>query len=205
MPNFTQSNPRVAVLAYDGLCLFEFGVASEVFGLQRPEMGDNWYQFGIAAAEPGPLRSGIGNIAVSVDGGLELIENAGTIIIPGWRSADAPAPPDLIKALQSAHARGARLLTICSGVFVLAAAGLLSGKSVTTHWRYADILKDRYPELNVIPNVLYVDEGQILTSAGSAAGIDLCLHLVRRDFGAKAANSVARRLVVPPHRDGGQA
>ena len=114
-------------------------------------------------------------------------------------------PPSLIEALRKASERGARILSICSGVFVLAAAGLLSGKKATTHWRYSERLREMYPDITVVPDVLYIDEGNVLTSAGSAAGIDLCLHLVRRDFGTKAANMVARRLVVPPHRDGGQA
>lgn len=203
-PRGSPPSPLVVALAYDGLCMFEFGVAVEVFGLPRPEMGDDWYTFAIASADPGEIRSTAG-LRMSVDGGLELLGDAGTIIIPGWRGADTPVPQDLIVALKQAHARGARLLSICSGVFVLAATGLLDGKKVTTHWRYTDRLAGKHPELTVVPGVLYVDEGQILTSAGSAAGIDLCLHLVRRDKGADAANSVARRLVVPAHRDGGQA
>ena len=116
-----------------------------------------------------------------------------------------PVPSDLCDALRSAHGRGARVLSICSGVFVLASAGLLAGKKATTHWRYTEVLKARYPDIMVTPDVLYVDEGDVLTSAGSAAGLDLCLHVVRRDFGTAAANMVACRLVVPPHRDGGQA
>jgi transcriptional regulator GlxA family with amidase domain len=117
---------------------------------------------------------------------------------------DEAPPENLLNALRRAHDRGARIISICSGVFVLAAAGLLDGKRATTHWRYAEKLSARYPSIQVEPNVLYVDEGDILTSAGSAAGIDLCLHVVRRDFGADVANQVARRLVVPPHREGGQ-
>lgn len=195
---------QVVVLAYDGLCMFEFGIAAEIFGLNRPEMGPDWYNFAVAAVDDGPMRTSAGLVA-SADGGLELLGAAGTIIIPGWRGADAPIPDTLSLALNNAHQRGARILTICSGVFVLAEAGLLDGLAVTTHWRYADALQTRYPALTVVPNVLYTDAGQILTSAGSAAGIDLCLHLIRRDFGPQAANLVARRLVMPPHRDGGQA
>ncbi|MEL4013604.1 transcriptional regulator FtrA [Dryocola clanedunensis] len=198
------TNTLVVALAYDGLCTFEFGVAVEIFGLARPEMGDDWYRFAVAGIEQGELRA-TGGIRFAVDGGLELLEQAGTIIIPGWRGADAPVPPDLCAALIAAHNRGARLLTICSGVFVLAAAGLLDNQRATTHWRYTDLLQQRYPNIQVTPDVLYIDNGSVLTSAGSAAGIDLCLHLVRRDYGSAAANSVARRLVVPPHRDGGQA
>jgi AraC family transcriptional activator FtrA len=134
-----------------------------------------------------------------------LLDKADTIVIPGWRGADELPSPALIKRIRAAYERGARFCTICSGVFVLAAAGILSGKTVTTHWRYAEKLAKRYPELIVKPDALYVDEGQILTSAGSAAGLDMLLHLVRRDYGARVANVVAQRLVIPPHREGGQA
>jgi AraC family transcriptional activator FtrA len=198
------ANRLVVALAYDGLCTFEFGVAVEIFGLARPEMGEAWYRFRVAAIEPGPLRAA-GGIRVESDGGLRLVERAGTIIVPGWRGADAPVPERLLAVLRRAHKRGARLLSFCSGVFVLAATGLLDGKRATTHWRYAERLARAYPQISVVPDVLYIDEGNLLTAAGSAAGIDLSLHLIRRDWGASAANSVARRLVVPPHRDGGQA
>ena len=133
------------------------------------------------------------------------MEQAGTIIVPGWRGADSPVPERLLEALRRAHRRGARLLSFCSGVFVLAATGLLDGRRATTHWRYSERLARAYPAIKVQPDVLYVDEGNVLTAAGSAAGIDLSLHLIRRDWGPAAANSVARRLVVPSHRDGGQA
>lgn len=194
----------VVALAYDGLCTFEFGVAVEIFGLPRPELGPDWYRFAVAALDPGPLRA-TGGVRVLADGGLELLDEAATIVLPGWRGAREPVPAALTDALRRANARGARILSICSGAFVLAAAGLLNGRRATTHWRYAEALSDLYPDIRVVPDVLYVDEGLILTSAGSAAGIDLGLHLVRRDFGPEAANSVARRLVVQPHREGGQA
>jgi AraC family transcriptional regulator, transcriptional activator FtrA len=198
------SNRLVAALVYDQLCSFEFGCAVEVFGLPRPEFGENWYRFVTCAAEPGPLRA-MGGFTVESQAGLDVLAGAGTVIIPGWRGAEAPPSEELIAALRAAYDMGARLVTICSGVFVLAATGLLDGQRVTTHWRYADKLKALYPKLHVDPNVLYVDSGQILTSAGSAAGLDLCVHLVRRDFGAAIANQVARRLVIAPHRNGGQA
>lgn len=197
-------NRLVVALAYDGLCTFEFGVAVEAFGLARPEMGDDWYRFAVAAVDEGEMRA-TGGVRLIADGGTDLIEQAGTIIVPGWRGIDAPVPEALCVALRKAHDNGARLLSICSGVFVLAAAGLLAGRKATTHWRYTDALKARFADIEVLPDVLYVDGGSVLTSAGSAAGIDLCLHLIRRDFGTRAANMVARRLVVPPHRDGGQA
>lgn len=191
-------------LAYDGLCTFEFGVAVEVFGLARPEMGEGWYRHATAAIEPGPLRAA-GGLTVTTAGRLELLEDADLIVVPGWRGIDEPVPVRLVDALRSAQARGARLMSLCSGIAVLAATGLLDGRRATTHWRYAEAIARRHPDIRLEPDVLYVDEGEILTAAGSAAGIDLCLHVVRRDFGAEAANSVARRLVVPPHRDGGQA
>lgn len=211
MPNHSRSrsalspkNPLVIAVAYDGLCTFEFGCAVEVFALPRPEMGPGWYRFAVAAAEPGPLRAA-GGITVGVDGDLDLLAKAGTVIVPGWRGADAPVPTELCAALCAAHAAGARVLSLCSGAFVLAAAGLLDGKRATTHWRYFDALAMCYPRLTLVPDVLYVDEGSVLTAAGSAAGLDLCLHLIRRDWGPRVANQVARRLVIPPHRDGGQA
>lgn len=194
---------RVVALAYDGLCTFEFGVAVEVFGLPRPEMGDKWYDFAVAAVDAGELRA-TGGIRIMAEGGLELLAEADTVVIPGWRGADHPVPPALCRALQEAWQRGCRIISICSGVFVLAAAGLLNGRKATTHWRYTDLLREHYPAIVVLDDALYYDEGNVMTSAGSAAGIDLCLHVVREDFGIEAANSVARRLVVQPHRDGAQ-
>ena len=193
----------VVAVAYDGLCTFEFGCTYEVFGLPRPEVNRPWYRFEVCAAEPGRLRAA-GGLAVSAPRGLELIEEADTVVMPGWRGPDEPAPPGLLEALGRVTERGGRLVSICSGVFVLAAAGVLDGRRATTHWRYAETLARRYPRIRVDPDVLYVDEGPVLTSAGSAAGLDLCLHIVRRDHGAAVANSVARRLVLAPHRDGGQ-
>ncbi|MBK5540356.1 transcriptional regulator FtrA [Pseudomonas sp. TH05] len=194
----------VAILAYDGLCTFEFGIAVEIFGLARPEFDFPWYEHRIVAVDPGPMRA-TGGIQVTADGGMELLEQARTIIIPGWRSRSDPLPGPLIDALRRAHRRGARLLSICSGVFALAATGLLDGRGATTHWRYTEELAARFPLIEVDPDVLYVDAGQLITSAGSAAGIDACLHLVARDFGTHVANSVARRLVMSPQRTGGQA
>jgi AraC family transcriptional activator FtrA len=201
------SNPPnriVAALAYDGLCTFEFGIAAEVFGLARPEIGDDWYRF-IACSEASGLLRANGGISITAEAGLEQLSEAGTIVVPGWPTDEEPPSGPLVAALRRAHSSGARLVSICSGVFLLAAAGLLAGRRVTTHWRYADLLQRRYPGIRVDPDVLYIDEGDILTSAGSAAGLDLLLHLVRRDFGPLIANSVARRLVMPPHREGGQA
>jgi AraC family transcriptional activator FtrA len=194
----------VAAVAYDRLCTFEFGCTVELFALPRPELKVPWYDFAVCAAERGPIRA-TGGIAMQVSHSLRLLERADTIVIPGWRDADEKPPEELLRKLRQAYERGARLCSICSGVFVLAAAGVLDGRRATTHWKYLERLAARYPEIRVEPNALYVDEGQVLTSAGSAAGLDMLVHLVRKDFGAKIANQVAQRLVIPPHREGGQA
>ena len=194
---------KVAVIAFDRLTVFEFGIAVEVFGLPRPDL-DPWYSFSVCGIEPGPIRA-LGGLTIAAKKGIRALDSAGTIVVPGWRDVNERPPTALLRALCRANQRRARILSLCSGAFVLAEAGLLDGRRATTHWRYAEQLTTSYPSIDVDPNVLYVDDGDILTAAGSAAGIDLCLHLVRRDFGADMANRVARRLVVPPHRDGGQA
>lgn len=194
--------PLVCAIAYEGLCTFEFGIAIELFALPRPEFA-HWYRFAVVKAEPGPIRA-MGGITIDADHNLDLLQEASLIIIAGWRGADMPVPSSLCAALQVARTRGARIASICSGVFVLAAAGLLDGKAATTHWRYTDLLAERYPDLTVDPDVLFVEDDGIYTSAGSAAGLDLGLHIIRQDFGAQAAASVARRLVLPAQRDGGQ-
>jgi AraC family transcriptional activator FtrA len=198
------SRHRVVALAYDGLCTFEFGCTVELFALDRPELGVDWYDFRVAAVERGPIRAA-GGITVQARYAPGLLRRADTIVIPGWRDADEEPPAALLALIRAAHRRGARLCSICSGVFVLAAAGVLDGQRATTHWRYADRLARRYPHVQVEPDALYIDNGQVITSAGSAAGLDMLLHLVRRDYGARVGNLVAQRLVVPPHRAGGQA
>jgi AraC family transcriptional activator FtrA len=194
----------VVALAYDQLCTFEFGCVVEVFALPRPELDVRWYRFGVCAAERGPIRAA-GGFTLTAPRSLKLLDTADTIIIPGWRNPDDAPPVPLIRKLRAAYHRGARLCSICSGVFVLAAAGLVDGRPATTHWRYAKTLSERYPSIDVKIDALYVDDGQIITSAGSAAGLDMMLHLVRLDHGAKIANLVAQRLVIPPHRAGDQA
>jgi len=194
----------VVALAYDGLCTFEFGCTVELFALDRPELGVDWYDFAVCAVEPGPIRAA-GGILVQAPYDPALLERADTIVIPGWRDADDEPPAALLAQIRAAHTRGARLCTICSGVFILAAAGVLDGLRATTHWRYAERLQRSYPRVQVLADDLYVDEGQVITSAGSAAGLDMLLHLVRRDYGARVGNMVAQRLVVAPHREGGQA
>lgn len=195
-------DPLVCAVGYDGLCTFEFGIAVELFGLPRPEFAQ-WYRFQVVQAEPGPMRA-IGGITLQADADLSTLAQASLIIVPGWRGVDVPVPDALCQALKAAHERGARIASICSGVFVLAAAGLLDGKSATTHWRYTDQLAQRYPTINVNPDVLFIEDNNVFSSAGSAAGLDLGLHIIRADYGAKAAATVARRLVLPAQRDGGQ-
>ena len=203
-------NRLVVALATMACAPSSSGWRSEIFGLDRPEMGKAWYRFRVAAIEPGSLRAA-GGIRVESDGGLRLVERAGTIIVPGWRGADAPVPARLLAALRRAHTRGARLVSFCSGVFVLAATGL-DGRRATTHWRHADRLAGAYPKISVVPDVLYIDEGNLLTAAGSAAGIDLSLHLIRRDWvrrqptawrGDWCGAAASRRRPGPVHRGAG--
>lgn len=203
-PAHSTTGPLVVAPVYDGLCTFEFSIAAEVFGLARPEMGPGWYRFASAAIEPGPLRAH-GGLQVTADGDASLLEQADLIVMAGWKGAQVPVPDALAKRLRAAWQRGARLASICSGAFVLAATGLLDGQRAATHWRYAKALQARHPSVEVDASVLYAEGERVYTSAGSAAGMDLMLHIVRSDFGVEAANSVARRLVMPPHRSGGQA
>lgn len=196
----------MAVLAFDGMAPFELGVVVEVFGLARPELGAQpWYGLRVCAQEPGRDLRVVGGVTLRAEYGLAELAAADTVIVPGVAEVGGEVSPELVAALRLAHSRGARLVSICSGAFAVAATGLLDGRRATTHWRYARTLAERHPEIDVDPDVLYVDNGDILSSAGSAAGIDLCLYLVRSDHGAAVANSVARRFVVPPHREGGQA
>jgi len=196
--------PLVVTLASDRLAMFEFGIAAEFFALARPELDFVPYRFAVAAADPLPLR-GLGGIRVDVDGGLDLLRDANLIVVPGWRDLDETPRPEITTALRDAVEHGARVASICSGAFLLAHAGLLDGRRATTHWRHTERLARLFPKIRVEPDVLYIDEGNVMTSAGSAAGIDLLLHLVRKDYGPHIANTFARRMVVPPHRDGGQA
>ncbi|MET8120623.1 transcriptional regulator FtrA [Micromonospora sp. NPDC005189] len=195
---------RVAVLAYPGMSVFETGIVTEVFGLPRPELNVDWYDLVVCAERPGPVPI-VGGASLHTPYGLAALAAAQTVIVPGVPDVTADPSSELVSALLRAHRRGARIMSICSGAFALAGAGLLDGRRATTHWQYAELLARRYPRVEVDPDVLYLDDGDLLTSAGSAAGLDLCVHVVRRDHGAAIANAVARRLVIPPHRDGGQA
>ncbi|HEY9476494.1 MAG TPA: helix-turn-helix domain-containing protein, partial [Mycobacteriales bacterium] len=200
----TSSDRTVAVLAYAGMSGFEAGIVTEVFGLPRPEFERPWYDLTICAERPGPVPV-VGGASLYTPHGLDVFAQASTVIVPGVPDTTGDPSPELLAALHLAHRRGARVMSICSGAFALAAAGLLDGRRATTHWRFADLLRRRYPAVDVDPNVLYIDHGDVLTGAGSAAGLDVCLHIIRQDHGATIANAVARRLVVQPHRDGGQA
>ena len=194
----------VAVVVYDRVAVFEMGVPCEVFGIDRSAMGLPNYRVLVCAAEPGPITTAMG-YGIQPRHGLRSMSQADTIVVPSWRDVRETPPEPLLRALRSAYRRGARIASLCAGAFVLAHAGLLDGRRATTHWMYSDALAARFPQVDVDPTVLYVDEGSILTSAGTASGIDLCLHIVRKDHGAEVANAFARRMVVPPHRDGGQA
>lgn len=196
--------PTVSVLAYDGMSAFETGIVTEVFGLVWSDIPVPWYEVTICTERAQPVRV-VGGATLHTPHGLDDLARADTVVIPSIKDVTEDCSPELIAALRAAHSAGARMVSICSGAFALASAGLLDGRRATTHWRYADELRRRYPKVDVDPKPLYVDDGDVLSSAGCAAGMDLCLHVVRKDFGAAVANAVARRLVVPPHREGGQA
>jgi transcriptional regulator GlxA family with amidase domain len=195
---------NVAVIAFDGVAPFELGVLCEAWGLDREDQGIPSFDFAICAPAPGRIPTSLPGFALEVSEGLDRLASADLICLPAM-PRDHPVPPDVISALRAAYDRGARLLSVCAGAFVLGEAGLLDDRLCTTHWRYVDELEQRFPDAKVRCDVLYVDDGQIITSAGSAAGLDACLHLIRSEFGAGVAATVARRMVVAPHRDGGQA
>jgi AraC family transcriptional regulator, transcriptional activator FtrA len=192
----------VALAVAGGHSLLEVAVAHDVFGLHRSGLADPWYDFAVCAP---PGMSVGGWFQVSTPHGLDRLVTADTVIVPWTHDVDEPLPAELVDAVRAAHEAGARVASICTGAFVLAAAGLLDGRRATTHWMHAEALARRHPRVRVDPDVLYIDDGDVLTSAGKAAGLDLCLHLVRNDHGSAVANALARRLVVPPHRAGGQA
>jgi transcriptional regulator GlxA family with amidase domain len=198
---------NVAVVVLDGFGPFELGVLCEVFGTDRTDDGLPGYDFAVVAGEPGPLRSGTG-FSLETEFGLDRLESADLIAVPAAcdaRAEQADWPEPLLDALRRAAGRGAWVLSVCTGAFVLGAAGLLDGRGCTTHWRHAGVLARMYPAAKVDPAVLYVEDGRVISSAGTAAGIDACLYLVRKEQGSRVANAIARRMVVPPHRDGGQA
>jgi transcriptional regulator GlxA family with amidase domain len=196
---------RVAILAFDPFPPFELSVACEVFGMDRRDMGVPLSEVRVVAGVPAPLHAKGAGFTIDTPYGLETLRWADTVIVPGWYSKERGPEEPVLDALRKAYARGARVASFCSGAYVLAYAGLLDGRRATTHWVYAADFAERFPQIDVDPDVLYVGDDRVFTSAGTAAGIDLCLHMVRLDHGAEVANIVARRMVVPPHRDGGQA
>lgn len=195
---------NVVALVGDKAAAFELGLVCQVFGLDRSDDGLPAYDFAVCAPRPGTVATTTG-FAIQVDQGLRRLATADLVTIPAWPQLDHPAPPGVTTALREAVAHGAQVLSVCSGAFLLAAAGLLDGRRAATHWQFADRLAERYPAVRVDRNVLYVEDGPILTSAGAAAGIDACLHLIRREHGIATANALARRMVIPAFRSGGQA
>jgi len=194
----------VAAVVDQGALTFVFAIPCEVFGVDRSDIASPWYEFLVVAAGERRVRTQTGFVIVAPLG-LDALDRADTIVVPGWSSTDVDPSDDLIAALRGAHRRGARIVSICTGAFVLAASGLLDGRRATTHWMYAGDLQARYPRVELDPSVLYVADGTIMTSAGTAAGIDLCLHIVTADYGADVAATVSRRMLMPLHRSGGQA
>jgi transcriptional regulator GlxA family with amidase domain len=195
----------VAAVVHGRAAAFELGLVCQVFGLDRSDDGLPTYDFDVCSPEPGLVDTTSG-FPIQVEHGLERLETADLVTIPAWPQLDTVAPsPMLVDALHAAVARGARVLSICTGTFLLAAAGLLDGRRATTHWQFADRLARRYPRIQVDPDVLYVEDGPVLTSAGASAGIDACLQVVRSEFGSRTANALARRMVMPAQRSGGQA
>ncbi len=197
---------RVAVVLFDRPAMFETAVAIEVWGNDRTEQGVPFSEVRMCSTD-GPVLHVDTGFELQLHHGLEALAWADTIVIP---NGHRPAPnldydAEVLAALRTAYARGARLLSFCSGAFALAATGLLDGREATTHWTYAAQFQARFGQIDLVPDVLYTGEDRLYTSAGTSAAIDLCLHLVREDWGAEVANTVARRMVVPPHRDGGQA
>jgi transcriptional regulator GlxA family with amidase domain len=195
---------RIAVLALPGVVAFDLGVPTQVFGSARDPHGRRYYEVRTCTPDGAPIRSAAG-FTVVPESGPELLQSVDTVVVPGIIGAAIPTMPDVSEPLRTAYARGARIMSICTGAFVLAAAGLLDDRPATTHWAHVEAFRRRYPRVKLDPDVLFVDDGPILTSAGVAAGIDLCLHVVRRDHGSEVANSAARRCVVPAWRDGGQS
>lgn len=195
---------NVVALVYDGVGSFGLGVVSEVFGYDRTADGLPGYDFSVAAERPGVVRTDTG-LQLIVEHGLDRLEAADLVCVLGWENSDAIPPEPLLQALRDTVTRGGRVMSHCTGIYVLAASGLLDGRTVATHWHSADDVSRRYPAVTVDPDVLYIDDDPIFSSAGTAAGIDTCLHILRREHGASVASAVARRMVVPPHREGGQS
>lgn len=196
---------RVVAIAVPGVSIFELAVPCEVFGIDRSSTGGPSFDFTVCAPEPGVVRAKSGGVDVVVEHGLEATRTADAVIMTAYDAESGPMPESVLEALREAHARGAWIVSICSGSFALAEAGLLDGRHCTTHWMYTKELAAAAPGAWLDADALYVEDGRIITSAGTSAGIDACLYLVRCELGPVAASQIARRMVVPPHRDGGQA
>ena len=194
----------VTAIVHEKTGAFSLGVATEFFGYDRSELGIPRFDFALAAERPGTLRTQFG-VTLQIEHGLERVRESDLVLLLPWEERCDEPSDALLSELRAAYERGATLMTFCSGTYLLAASGLLDGRRATTHWHWVDQFNGRFPEVTIDADVLYVDEGRILTGAGGAAGVDLCLYLFRREYGARVANAVARSLVVPPHRDGGQA
>lgn len=193
---------KVVVLAIPGVAPFEFGVVCEVFGVDRSDTGGPTFEFVVATAEPGPVKTSLG-FTMDIANGLDTAEGADLIAVPA-HTIDG-IDPRYLDVIRDAAERGAWVLSVCSGAFALAQAGVLDGRRATTHWMHTDRLAREYPDVTVDPDVLFVEDGNVVTSAGTAAGIDAALHIVRKEYGASATNVIARRMVVPPQREGGQS
>ncbi|MER8883272.1 helix-turn-helix domain-containing protein [Mesorhizobium sp. M0663] len=198
------TDPAVAAIAFDGISPFHLSVPCLVFGADRTELGLPRFDFRVCAIEDGPIRTDA-RLTISVPHGLSALDDADIVIVPSWKDLGSSPPAALIDALLGAHERGALIVGLCLGTFAVAATGLLSGRRAATHWAYADQLQELYPDILVEPEVLYIDNGDVVTSAGVAAGLDCCLHVVRARYGAEAALRLARQIVLSPHRQGGQA
>ncbi|RUX49984.1 GlxA family transcriptional regulator, partial [Mesorhizobium sp. M4A.F.Ca.ET.050.02.1.1] len=198
------ADPIVAVIAFDGISPFHLSVPCLVFGTDRTRLGLPRFDFRVCAMEEGPIHTDAG-LTIAVPHGLAALDDADIVIIPSWKDLEDPLPAVLVEALGRAHRRGALIVGLCLGTFAIAAAGLLGGRKAATHWAYTDRLQTLHPDIAVDADVLYVDDGDIVTSAGVAAGLDCCLHIVRARYGAEVALRLARHVVLSPHRQGGQA
>lgn len=195
---------RIAVLAFDGISSFHLSIPYAVFGEDRTSIGLPKFEMAMCAPHPGRIRTSAG-FELDVASGPEALKHADLVIIPSWKEVDRAAPEELLAGVRDAHQAGKVIVGLCLGAFVLAEAGLLDGRKATTHWAWAELFKQRFPKVTIDPQVLYIDHGDAVTSAGMAAGLDCCLHLLRKACGAELANRLARRLVIPPHRQGSQA
>ncbi|MCA9128054.1 MAG: DJ-1/PfpI family protein, partial [Planctomycetales bacterium] len=194
----------LAVAIYDNLLGYEYSIVAELFGLVRPGTEAFWYDYRPCRVEPGEFTTSHG-MMIRPKYGLAELQRAQTVVVPGWRNVDERPRPAFLRGLQVAYRNGARIISVCTGAFVLAHAGLLDGRRATTHWLFAEKFRDQFPQVELLDDSLYVHDGRISTSAGSSAGLDLCLSFIRNDFGAEVASMVARRMVAPVHREGGQS